>query len=614
MMKSLERSTRTGRRLPGLVLLIIILLPLSFIQAQLTMSGSDDVVNSTTANRQGNPAVAMDTARNYVIVWESLEEDGDGYGIYAQRYNSDGTTNGAAFKVNGTNDGEQRYPDVAMSHDGNFVVVWMSDHINGSDWDIFRKVYDNTGATIASQIRVNSNTIGHQRNPRVATAEDGAFVVVWHETDTTGITHSIEGRRYDNAGAALASEFVVNASPAAYMAFPAIASDTSGNFMVVWQSSADGNANGISGIIYDSTGAAVTADLSINSTTSGNQIAPDVALLSDGNYAVTWASNGQDASGYGIYATIVDDAGSVVLSEFLVNDNTGGNQEFPRITATIDEGFIICWDDYGQDGSFTGKYAALYSTAGSDQGSDIIVNDTTALFQQFGDVAWKKRSAFPVFTWQSGFLDSVNTQDSDDYGVIERQGEGIICTVADMPTLAGAPGNYCPGDNQTINITGNLNDATQWALYTDSCGGAPLDSTMGTSFIVSVSEPTTYHVRGIGNCPGFGDCGTVTLMPNDTVKPEAVCSDITVHLNGSGSAAISGADLDGGSTDNCSVFAYTPSVSSFVCADTGVNNVLLTVSDELENEDTCTAVVTVVDSTAPAASCLNPTVYLDASH
>lgn len=47
------------------------------------------LVNSTyTVDDQSAPAVAIDDHGNFVIVWQSLDQDGDGFGIYAQRYRS----------------------------------------------------------------------------------------------------------------------------------------------------------------------------------------------------------------------------------------------------------------------------------------------------------------------------------------------------------------------------------------------------------------------------------------------------------------------------------------------------------------------------------------------
>ena len=60
-----------------------------------------------------------------------------------------------------------------------------------------------------------------------------------------------------------------------------------------------------------------------------------------------------------------------------------------------------------------------------------------------------------------------------------------------------------------------------------------------------------------------------------------------------GTATITAADIDGGSTDNCGIASIEADVTSFDCTDLGTNNVILTVTDNAGNTDACTAVVTV---------------------
>ncbi|MCP3964389.1 MAG: hypothetical protein GY719_41705, partial [bacterium] len=79
--------------------------------------------------------------------------------------------------------------------------------------------------------------------------------------------------------------------------------------------------------------------------------------------------------------------------------------------------------------------------------------------------------------------------------------------------------------------------------------------------------------------------------------------NINLYLDGAGNGTITAADLDGGSTDNCSGITYSASQTAFTCADLGPNNVTLTVTDGNSNSDNCIAVVTVVDTVSPVSTC-----------
>ncbi|MBK6929482.1 MAG: HYR domain-containing protein [Saprospirales bacterium] len=121
----------------------------------------------------------------------------------------------------------------------------------------------------------------------------------------------------------------------------------------------------------------------------------------------------------------------------------------------------------------------------------------------------------------------------------------------------------------------------------------------------------TSEVRTNGNCPNnyvLTRTWTITdaagnqrvhvqkITVRDTTKPLAICKNASVTLDKSGSVSITTADVDGGSTDNCTSTAnltliVTPSV--FTCANVGENTVILTVTDQCGNSSSCTAIVTV---------------------
>jgi len=106
---------------------------------------------------------------------------------------------------------------------------------------------------------------------------------------------------------------------------------------------------------------------------------------------------------------------------------------------------------------------------------------------------------------------------------------------------------------------------------------------------------------------------TATVTVEDNLAPTAVCQDITVQLDANGMATIAGADVDGGSSDNCAIDTLDVSPNTFDCSNVGTNTVTLTVTDVNGNSSTCTATVTVEDNVPPVAVCQDITVQLDAN-
>src|SRR5207248_8901525 len=95
------------------------------------LDAADVLANTTIANDQNVPAVAMDAAGNFIIVWSSnLQDDPSSKGIYAQRFNANGTRNGGEFLVNTTTAANQDTPTAAMNSAGNCVIAGAQDGVN----------------------------------------------------------------------------------------------------------------------------------------------------------------------------------------------------------------------------------------------------------------------------------------------------------------------------------------------------------------------------------------------------------------------------------------------------------------------------------------------------
>ena len=128
----------------------------------------------------------------------------------------------------------------------------------------------------------------------------------------------------------------------------------------------------------------------------------------------------------------------------------------------------------------------------------------------------------------------------------------IAKTAASAPTVTASHSAVCPGGSTsvTLNISGNLNDATEWKIYTSSCGSGLVGSTSGTTLTVTPSANTTYYVRGEGDiCTPAGGCGTtdITLLINSTpitsvtTSPNSSCPGDAVSLLASGGVSGTGA-------------------------------------------------------------------------
>src|SRR5260221_391476 len=106
---------------------------------------------------------------------------------------------------------------------------------------------------------------------------------------------------------------------------------------------------------------------------------------------------------------------------------------------------------------------------------------------------------------------------------------------------------------------------------------------------------------------------TQVVRVHDTIAPTVLTKNIDVNLDASGHASIIAADVDNGSSDNCSIVSRVVNPSSFDCTKLGANIVILTVTDSSGNPASAPATVTVHDVTSPTVLTQNIDVNLDAS-
>ena len=118
--------------------------------------------------------------------------------------------------------------------------------------------------------------------------------------------------------------------------------------MVAWQSS----TGDILARRFGSDGTPLGGEFLVNQETVNGQYSPDIAALPDGGFVATWRSYGVDGSSYGISARQFGSNGEAVGDEFLVNESIlSGEQGYSRIAILSDGDAAIVWQTEGDDGN-----------------------------------------------------------------------------------------------------------------------------------------------------------------------------------------------------------------------------------------------------------------------
>ena len=227
----------------------------------------------------------------------------------------------------------------------------------------------------------------------------------------------------------------------------------------------------------------------------------------------------------------------------------------------------------------------------------------------------------------ASFSATPNTFDCGDLGdnsvtltVTDNHGNSGTCTATVTVEDNIAPTITCQDITIQLNANGSFNIPSANFIVDniitsqeDNCGlVGSIDILGGISFsCADVETPVSRSVRRADAAENLSNRCFFNVTVEDVTAPVATCQNITVQLDGSGNASITGSDIDGGSTDACGIGSLTASPNTFDCNDIGTNSSTLTVMDVSGNTNTCSANVTVVDNIAPTAICQNVSLQIN---
>ncbi len=264
----------------------------------------DRQVGETVDNLQIVARSALDDQGRLVVAWEARGVTNATFNILARHFNASGQPLTPVTQINQFDTTAQRRAEVALNSAGDQVIAWQSSGQDGSDWGIFARCMSFAGPG-GDEFLVNQTTQGGQARPRVALAEDGSFAIVWQDNmGQSSISYQrVMLRLYDDNCQAITGEIQVNQVDDGIQDLPDIALDGDGHYVVVWQSfTPDFENQGIYGRRVDGAGRMLGDEFKISQEVEAFQDFPAVTGMPDGGFMVAWETVGQDGSGFGIYA------------------------------------------------------------------------------------------------------------------------------------------------------------------------------------------------------------------------------------------------------------------------------------------------------------------------
>lgn len=184
---------------------------------------------------QAYPDVAPLPDGGFVVVWQIFDIAGiPTRGIFLRFFDRLGRPRGPEIRVDSGTGGVQLNAKVAASsRTGETVVAWESHDSSGHG--IFLRRFDGEGVPLGDEIQVNTTTLGYQVHPAVAISPQGDLVVVWNSNPVNSPVFRSElwARWFGRGGGAAGEELRVDLGTGAPW-IPGVAMDGAGNFTVVW--------------------------------------------------------------------------------------------------------------------------------------------------------------------------------------------------------------------------------------------------------------------------------------------------------------------------------------------------------------------------------------------
>ncbi|NRA11666.1 MAG: HYR domain-containing protein [Crocinitomicaceae bacterium] len=168
-----------------------------------------------------------------------------------------------------------------------------------------------------------------------------------------------------------------------------------------------------------------------------------------------------------------------------------------------------------------------------------------------------------------------------------------------------------PNQNVIVNGTcaGVLSDYTGFIAVSDNCttiGNLLITQSPAVSTIITSNTLVTITVEDEKN--NTTTCSFTAIL-SDTISPTPTCpADFTIAINGNCEYLVPDLTASVLGTDNCSILANMGITQNPVASSTqsGITNVLITLTDEQGNIETCITTISPDDIIAPTITCPGP--------
>lgn len=581
-----------------------------------SLSASGDVL---AVGAQNNDGVALNSGHlrvyewngsNYILAAEFDADDAnDNLGISVSVSDDGSTVAAGAFRGNADDSG---YTRIYRNNAGNWAQIGTD--INGeagADWSGYRVSLNADGnrVIIGAPLNDSAGNNSNSGHARVFLFDGTQWVQIGQDVDSA-LSPSGQGRfGWSVAINDVGDRIVVSSRDygdqgGSFRGLVRVFELNTGQWVQIGQDilgDAVGNTLG-SAVTINGIGNIIAASAPLVSTSSASGAGRILKYeFSGGTWNEIFRVTGSESNGRmgEFYFGLTSSGDITAVGSYLATTQNGGGSGLARVFGPVSPNnppdIAGCPSNMAQDND-TGQCAAVVNwTAPTASDSDGTVVSFTATHNP-GD-------SFPVGTT------TVIYTATDDSGDTATCSFDVTVNDVEAPIVVTSGfGIALNTSGQVTIVAADVDDGSS-----DNCGiqSLTLDRTDFDCSDLGSNMVTLTVTDTAGNLA----TATAQIIIQDVIAPTAVTQDITVQLDASGNASITAADINNGSSDNCSIASLSLDRNDFACADLGQNTVTLTVTDIAGNTDTATATVTVQEDPNQTLTAIaqDITVALDAN-
>ncbi|MEO1498815.1 MAG: hypothetical protein AAFV43_16850, partial [Planctomycetota bacterium] len=159
----------------------------------------ETLVNETIGGVQSHPAVAMAADGSFAVAWHGVGS-GDVSGVYLRLFDAAGAATTGEILVNTTTEDHQSHPTLAYQTNGTLVVAWQSLGQDGDGWGVYSQRFAADGTPEGDETRVATTTAGSQTHAHLAAAPSGGVVTSWNDRGATSDDADVIARAFASSG------------------------------------------------------------------------------------------------------------------------------------------------------------------------------------------------------------------------------------------------------------------------------------------------------------------------------------------------------------------------------------------------------------------------------